>query len=123
MTDRRLATTVTAVGPLVPELLVGGRLILFGDQAPEELHEICALHRPDGEVGDVEPGDIVRIGEQTLTVEAVGEVANANLRALGHVTLRPAALVADPLPGEITVIGALPEEIHPGLSIQIQGRG
>jgi PTS system glucitol/sorbitol-specific IIA component len=117
----RYSTTVTAVGPLVGELLGGGRLILFGEQAPEELHEICALHRPDGAAGDVEPGDEVRIGAHRLTVTAVGKVANANLAALGHVTLRLGDLQPEPLPGEITVAGGLPSEIRPGLPIQIHG--
>jgi PTS system glucitol/sorbitol-specific IIA component len=121
MSAARYETTVTAVGPLVAELLVGGRLILFGLEAPAELHELCALHGPATSAAPVQPGDVVRIGTDELTVRAVGDVANANLESLGHVTLREASTTTDPLPGEITVDGALPAGIEPGTTILIEG--
>ena len=43
----RYATTVTQVGALVPDFLAQGMLIIFGEKAPAELHDLCALHRPD----------------------------------------------------------------------------
>jgi glucitol/sorbitol PTS system EIIA component len=117
----RYETTVLAVGPHVPDLLVGGRLILFGEEAPEELHDLCALHRPSISTGSVAPGDVVHIGDERLVVTAVGDVANANLEALGHITLRLGEAAAKPLPGEVMVAGALPARIDAGTQIQIHG--
>lgn len=86
-----------------------------------ELRSRRTRDRPAG--SEVSAGDVVQIGNARLTVKAVGDAANANLEALGHVTLR----LADPdpgsgpLPGEITLVGSLPAEVHPSLSIQTLG--
>jgi PTS system glucitol/sorbitol-specific IIA component len=120
VTDVRYKTKVTAVGPEVPQLLIGGRLILFGPQAPAELHEICALHTPAGPMQAIKPGDELQIGASMLTVTAVGDVANDNLQSLGHVSLRRGG-EPDPLPGEILVDGSFPMIITPGLEIEFRG--
>jgi PTS system glucitol/sorbitol-specific IIA component len=117
----RYETTVLAVGPHVAELLDGGRLILFGEGAPAELHDLCALHRPSIVAGSVEPGDVVQIGDRRLIVTAVGDIANVNLEALGHITLRLGEPAAKPLPGEIMLAGPLPERIDAGTQIHIHG--
>ena len=116
----RYETTVLAVGMHVAELLDNGRLILFGEEAPEELHDLCALHRPTVTAGEVEPGDSVEIGDSRLQVTAVGDVANTNLEALGHITLRVAEPTAEPLPGEVLVAGALPDRVDTGMHIRIE---
>lgn len=121
MRAARYATTVTAVGAHVHELLGGGRLILFGEGAPSELHDICVLHSPETRTCGVRPGDVVQLGADRLTVTDVGHLANPNLEALGHVTLRLEQTAEAALPGEIVVSGALPGHVESGMPIRIEG--
>lgn len=99
----RYATTVTSVGVLVPDFVEQGMLIIFGDNAPEELHDICALHRPEITRGDVEPGDVLWLDDTPFTILSVGSVANANLTALGHVSFKANGSTDAQLPGDISL--------------------
>lgn len=81
-------------------------LILFNETAPDELKEVCVVHRFDDPIQDrmlVEKGRIV-LGEQELHIQKVGNVANQNFAQLGHVTLQfPTAETTEVLPGAILV--------------------
>lgn len=115
----RYSTVVTRVGPLVPDFLAQGVLILFGAQAPEELHDFCALHRPDTETGGLRVGDLVTIDDATFTVTAIGEVAETNLLTLGHLDLKANGASSAPLPGDVCVEAAALPAVTPGTSIRI----
>lgn len=97
----RYATTVTSIGPMVEQFLEQGMLILFGENAPEELHDFCALHRPDIAVGGIRSGDQLLLDGMPLSILAVGEVADENLIALGHVSLKTNGQTTAPLPGDV----------------------
>lgn len=99
----RYATTITSVGPLVADFIGQGMLIIFGEGAPPELHDLCALHSPDVKDGGVQPGDLLRLDDQQFTILSVGDVANANLTALGHVSFKANGATAAQLPGDISV--------------------
>ena len=62
----RYSTTVTSVGLLVPDFIGQGMLIIFGDGAPAELHDLCALHTPDVKDGGVRPGDHQAAGRRAV---------------------------------------------------------
>jgi PTS system glucitol/sorbitol-specific IIA component len=117
------ATTVTAVGPMVPEFVAAGVLVLFGEQAPQELHDFSVLHRVDG---SLEPdasgplvGDVVRIGDVELPVLAVGSVVAGNLLNLGHLDLKADGRSEPAMPGDVCVpTGTLPP-VEVGQSITI----
>lgn len=117
--DVRYSTVVTRVGPLVPDFLGQGVLILFGEQAPEELHDFCALHHPDDESGGLQVGDTVTIDEETFTVTAIGEVAETNLLSLGHLDLKANGATSAPLPGDVCIEAASLPAITPGTTIRI----
>lgn len=107
------ATTVTAVGALVPEFLAAGVLVLFGEQAPQELHEFSVLHRVDTSVepdaGGPRVRDVVRLGDVELPVLAVGSVVAANLLNLGHLDLKADGRTEPAMPGDLCVpTGTLP---------------
>jgi PTS system glucitol/sorbitol-specific IIA component len=94
---------VTTVGQEVEMMLDEGVLIFFGDPAPDELAEVSVLHRAEtGPSRPISPGDTVRIGEDTVTVSAVGDLADHNLSDLGHLVL-----YADPEPGTQLLPGAV----------------
>ncbi len=97
----RYSTTVTKVGPLVADFVGQGMLILFGEGAPEELHEFCALHRPDIRVGGVRPGDELHVDGHRFKILAVGDVVHANLTALGHISFKACGAVVAQLPGDV----------------------
>ena len=62
-------------------------IIIFDDNAPEGLAEVCLLHEHVPLLRPVRVGDRVTIDEQEYRVTAVGDVANQTLSELGHVTL------------------------------------
>src|SRR6478609_1311093 len=99
----RYSTTITSVGPLVPDFIGQGMLIIFGDGAPPELHDLCALHTPDVKDGGVQAGDRLRLDDEEFTILSVGDVANANLTALGHVSFKANGASTAQLPGDISV--------------------
>jgi PTS system glucitol/sorbitol-specific IIA component len=109
MTTIRYETEVTQVGPMVHEFWEAGLLILFGEMAPEELHDIVIRHRPTVEAEVPRPGDTLQIDGEAFTVTSVGSVVNENLLRLGHVSLRADGAVQAALPGDLSVEqGVLP---------------
>ena len=117
----RYATTVTAVGEQVAEFVDHGLLIWFAEGAPEELHFFSVLHRPTVTTGGVRPGDTVRIDDQVFRVTAVGEVANENMVALGHMDLKANGDTEPPLPGDICLEKLPLPSPRPGTTLVIEG--
>ncbi len=99
----RYGTTVLQVGPLVEDFLQQGMVIFFAEGAPAELLEFCALHRPDVVTGGLRAGDHLLIDDLRLEILAVGDVADANLTALGHISIKANGERTAPLPGDVCV--------------------
>lgn len=112
-------TTVTAVGPMAVEFAAEGILVFFGTNAPEELHEFAILHEHTPNEEDVIPGDKLAIDESEFTVTGVGDVANDNLRNLGHLVVKLNGLTETELPGEVSVTAGDAPNIEPGTDIRI----
>ena len=110
-------TVVTQVGPLVADFVAREMLVMFAEGAPEELHEFSVLHTPEQVFEEVGPGDVVSIGSRLLTVTAVGAVANANLRSLGHAVFKCNGKPSAELPGDICLQGGL---VVPDLRMSIR---
>lgn len=117
---RELYTTeIVAVGELVPDFVSSGVLVLFGEQAPAELHEFSVLHRPTVQLEGPRTGDLVVVGDQTLPVLAVGDVVADNLLQLGHLDLKADGRSEPAMPGDVCVpAGRLPE-VAVGQAIRI----
>jgi len=116
----RLDTEVTSVGELAGEFFDEGWMVLFGEEAPEELAEYSVLHRPVANSGEVTAGDRVEFPDgQSATVLAVGSVAGDNLRELGHLVLKRNGQTEAGLPGDVCCDeGAIPAVV-PGQRIRI----
>ena len=112
-------TTVTAVGPMAVEFAAEGILVFFGTNAPEELHEFAILHEHTPNDEDVVPGDTLAIDESEFAVTGVGDVANDNLRNLGHLVVKLNGLTETELPGEVSVTAGDAPTIEPGTRIRI----
>ena len=115
----RYSTTVTSVGPLVADFVGQGMLIIFGDNAPPELHDLCALHTPDVKDGGVQPGDRLLLDDEQFAILSVGDVANANLTALGHVSFKANGATTAQLPGDISVEEKQLPVLHAGSRLVI----
>lgn len=103
------SSSVTRIGAQVQAFLDHGILILFADNAPEELHDLAVLHAV--EVGDdgPAPGDTLRLGDTEWPVLAVGGVVRDNLLNLGHMDIKADGRTDAKLPGDVCVPqGALP---------------
>lgn len=112
-------TEVTAVGPMAVEFAAEGILVFFGSDAPEELHEFAIIHEHSPNTRDVVPGDVIEIGGETFEVTGVGDVANENLRNLGHVVVKFNGLAETELPGEMSVAPGEIPDIQPGTLFRI----
>ncbi|HET8616663.1 MAG TPA: PTS glucitol/sorbitol transporter subunit IIA [Actinomycetales bacterium] len=115
----RYATEVVAVGDLVPQFLEQGVLVLFGEQAPEELHEFSVLHRPGSALSGPEPGDVLVIGTTELPVLAVGDVVAENLLQLGHLDIKADGRDEAAMPGDLCVPQVALPRVAPGDQIRI----
>lgn len=110
-TDTELyCTEVVAVGAQARELAQGGVLVLFGEQAPQELHDFSVLHRPSSAVEGPAVGDVLVLGDTALPVLAVGDVVAANLLQLGHLDVKADGRTEPAMPGDLCVpLGVLPD--------------
>ncbi|MFC7400440.1 PTS glucitol/sorbitol transporter subunit IIA [Chelatococcus sp. GCM10030263] len=96
-------TKITEVGPEVPELIEGGILILYAEGAPPELAEVSVLHRvEEGPTADTPPvGARLRIGEVSVQLTAVGELAWKKVADIGHVVINFDRAATAGRPGEL----------------------
>lgn len=83
-----LKTKVTAIGPSAISTK-DPLIILFGEQATEELRKVSVIQSVISEekTVDLQPGGSVSFGEQRYTIQHVGTLANTNFNSIGHVTL------------------------------------
>lgn len=110
-------TTVTKIGQQVKELVDIGILIIFNENAPEELAEISLLHTLEELKENVEKGDFLSIDGNVFEVLEVGYEANKNLSLLGHCCLK-FDKNAEILPGDIKLSGVTPD-VKVGSKIKI----
>lgn len=102
-------SVVTAVGGQVEAFLDHGLLILFGDHAPAELHDISVLHSAGVAEDGPHAGDVIELGDVGFDVLAVGPVVRDNLLNLGHLDLKADGRTEAKLPGDVCVpVGDLP---------------
>lgn len=114
-------STVSSIGGDAADMVDAGVVILFGEPVPPALADVSVVHRPDAEpTRDLAVGDRIVIGDQEVTVQAVGELASQNLRELGHVVLYTDPGDQKLLPGAVHVTGSLSMP-NPGEHVAISG--
>ena len=111
-------TTITAIGESAPEALSDNMLITFREGAPADVAEFCFIHNHGPLCGALLPGAQFTLGEKHYPVTAVGEVAEQNLRELGHITLRFDGQTQAEFPGTVHVAGPVPDAVAPGCNLK-----
>jgi PTS system glucitol/sorbitol-specific IIA component len=81
-------TTITMIGELAAAFYEEKLMILFKENAPEELAEYCVLHDKNEVFDIVKAGDILVIADTEYSIVYVGDEVQKNLENLGHITLR-----------------------------------
>ncbi len=77
--------------------------VLFGDNAPDTLKDFCYTVDIKAVDGKIEIGDTLLIDKEIFSIKAVGEIAQKNLEALGHLTINFTGDESGLLPGAIVV--------------------
>lgn len=98
---KKFKANIVFIGDMVEEFKSQNMIILFDSGAPEELKEISVVHRGGIYRGEVVAGDFLFIGALGYRITAVGEVANKNLKNIGHVCLKFDGSTEPELPGNI----------------------
>jgi PTS system glucitol/sorbitol-specific IIA component len=94
---------VVAIGSSVEDFIKEKMVVIFGEQAPKELHDIAVLHTGGILEADIEAGDTLSVDGEEFKVTAVGNVANQTMRDLGHATLNFNGEEQPDLPGTICI--------------------
>ncbi|AIF53040.1 PTS glucitol/sorbitol transporter subunit IIA [Pelosinus sp. UFO1] len=81
-------TTVTTIGGFVSAFYEEKLIIIFKDNAPEELADYCVLHSGNEVSDTVKQGDVLIVAGLEYKVVYVGDEVQTNLENLGHITLR-----------------------------------
>lgn len=111
-------TTITRIGECATNALVDRMLITFREGAPADVEAFCFIHCHGDLQGVLQPGALFELGEKRYPVTAVGEVAELNLRELGHITLRFDGKTEAEYPGTVHVDGPVPSGIVPGCTLK-----
>lgn len=96
-------------------------IILFGDTAPDTLKDFCYLIEPKETNGNIAPGQTLFIDDESFEIKNVGDVAQKNLVALGHLTISFTGDEESMLPGAIVVEKKPCPQIKVGTTIGIVG--
>lgn len=98
----------------------GKMLILFGNEAPDTLKDFCYGVDVNKTTETLAAGQTISFGDNAYTITNVGNMAERNLNALGHLTVLFNAADEEMLPGAIIVKGDEVPEINIGDKIVIQ---
>ncbi|WP_332633520.1 PTS glucitol/sorbitol transporter subunit IIA [Halalkalibacter flavus] len=112
-------TNVTSIGPMAATFYEDKMIILFKNDAPDELKEFCIVHEKNELNGEIMVGDIFKIGETEYEVTAVGSAVNQNLGNLGHITIRFNGSSEADLPGTLCLEDKEIKEITEGETLEI----
>ncbi|WP_085247676.1 PTS glucitol/sorbitol transporter subunit IIA [Gilliamella mensalis] len=113
---------INYIGEFAQEALADGMLILFKDGAPSDLADYCFVHSHDDFQLELQVGQLFQLGTQSYLITSVGEVANANFRELGHITLKFDGNCEAELPGTVHLEGQCPIQLSVGDEIKILNR-
>lgn len=110
---------IKALGNCVNEFQDENMFIMFGNNAPEELRDYCYSVDVNPVNGTICAGQVLKIGDSTYEITAVGEEAPVTLAGLGHCTIKFSGQTTVELPGTIYVENKHMPVMEEGTVIQI----
>ena len=111
---------VIQVGPEAQNMIQDDNmLILFGEEAPEDLAEYCFKIDNKDLLGSIQKGGKLVVDSEEYLITAVGNVVEKNLTGLGHITISFDASEEGSLPGTLHVAAEKEVVIAQGTTIQI----
>ena len=111
---------VIQVGPEAQNMIQDANmLILFGEEAPEDLAEYCFKIDNKDLLGSIQKGGKLVVDSEEYLITAVGNVVEKNLTGLGHITISFDASEEGSLPGTLHVAAEKEVVIVQGTTIQI----
>ena len=111
---------VIQVGPEAQNMIQDANmLILFGEEAPEDLAEYCFKIDNKDLLGSIQKGGKLVVDSEEYLITAVGDVVEKNLTGLGHITISFDASEEGSLPGTLHVAAEKEVVIAQGTTIQI----
>ena len=94
-------------------------LILFGEEAQEDLSEYCFKIDNKNLLGSILEGGKLVVDNQEYSISSVGNVVEKNLTGLGHITISFDGSKEGSLPGTLHVVAEQAVVIEKGSTIQI----
>ena len=94
-------------------------LILFGEEAPEDLSEYCFKIDNKNLLGSILEGGKLVVDNQEYSISYVGNVVEKNLTGLGHITISFDGSKEGSLPGTLHVVADQAVVIDKDSTIQI----
>jgi len=92
---------VKGKGSLAENFLDEKMIILFGNEAPQELKDFCYSIDLVEPKDDIKPGQVFYINGEEFEITSVGDLVQRNLSTLGHITLRFDGSTTPELPGTL----------------------
>jgi len=92
---------IIKIGNNAKTMLENKTIILFNQNAPDELKDYCVVTEDTPVRKEIQEGDRLNIFKENYTISSIGEVANQNLHELGHVSLCFDGAKEPKLPGNI----------------------
>lgn len=78
-------------------------MILFGEDAPENLTDYCYKIRLSKSFGDFTTQDKLYFDDQSYKITSIGSLVKKNLDELGHITIKFDGSIIPELPGTLYV--------------------
>lgn len=96
-------TEIIELGEQVDAFFEEGMFVLFGENASDALKDFCYFIDTKDVDGTIKPGNKLVIDNNEFLITAVGDIAQPNLEALGHLTVVFSGAKEAGLPGSICV--------------------
>lgn len=110
---------VKGLGPCVDEFKDMSLLVIFGENAPEEIKDYCYSVSVNPIDGTIEAGQTLKFDDQEYKITAVGTEAPVTLKGLGHCSISFTGATTAEMPGTIYVESKPMPTIAIGTKIQI----
>lgn len=110
---------VKSLGASIDEFKDSGFIILFGDNAPDELKDYCYVVDVVPVNGAITTGQTISFNDAEYKITAVGDEAQKTLEGLGHCTINFSGQTEVELPGTIYVENKPQPDIQVGTTIKI----